>query len=1029
MNRNRLLILISFCFVWALLPNIYAQDFVQSGAMQTFNRGDYDAAIDEINQWIDAAPPSQQGVALYFRGEARYNLGLSNESITLFQRALADFLECRKRADIQTNYTEYAENALYKAGWSCYRLAELDPENSVKYLEQAIDYFLNYRDSGKDAAKALYMASECELRKSILNRYNMFANSIGDDFNINDNLEALEHAGILLQELLQKNLEEDLEFAAQLRLMDIAFYTGKLYSGIEDENNATLNFNQTAYQQLSGTFDENVEIKDYSHAMTLLNKLLIDIQAEDVQEFELTLDNLESRQYEQEKIFRMGNRYHADYQSVENLIRLIGSNGYYTRSSDSTRESYYWAGFLKYILNEGKEQAAFQNFLTHVSEPINLRQKFLYEDATYRIFLSRFEKNHNNPKQLAQLARDIDTTSFTIRAIYDKVQELKRKNSIFRIVAGSGPVDRKASKIYTDVLGTDIQRALQLVKELLPSASGVTGEQRQDYLDILNVLFRVSEDSYSNETQFYKGITKSLEAEIAPNPTETQSLYQESADILTGVSGVYQKEAEYIRSRALFFAERYAESQRILQTLVRDENSARALFYLGEIYRERLDNKKARACYKAVMNVTSQNTIEAKYWYRKSQAALDRVGSGVAESIDYTVQFPDNWLMTDDAVMNYEKLADSDYIRDKKARQSIQCLRRFGLPKRELYPSVHILESSQFYREGVFEGVGLFDEQQGDIVSGLELFALDSDGNILVDCQVQLNGEILSRGENKTFSKDKVDINSVKTIIVRDEDHYPYILEHHFVNPGVDTVYAVLSPIYDFVKNDESRVSVTREDHNYFTKKKAAALGDNTRLYHDIDTTVYLRDYALKELSQVLVVHSKNNEIRLCSPEQAYSQGRNIEIKWGDEERNYLNSPEGVYVDDSGKVYITDLGNHRVLITDDHYNLLQSIGEYGQNNRVGGMARFIFPTRLAVSVDPSGVEFNGQLCYRKTLVYVADLNGVHLIDSQGHYLDTVVDSRDRQHLFYSVSVDGYGSGSQLTVFDKKNMRLLTFSLR
>ena len=76
-------------------------------------------------------------------------------------------------------------------------------------------------------------------------------------------------------------------------------------------------------------------------------------------------------------------------------------------------------------------------------------------------------------------------------------------------------------------------------------------------------------------------------------------------------------------------------------------------------------------------------------------------------------------------------------------------------------------------------------------------------------------------------------------------------------NPVQHTVYAVLSRKYDFVRNDEPRVSVARNDNNYFTQKKAAALTDNTRLSNDIDTTAYLRDYALKNLSQVLVVHSK----------------------------------------------------------------------------------------------------------------------------------------------------------------------------
>ena len=1049
---------------------VFGQDFMQSQAMNSFNMGRYEDVVDQVPDWIEEnnIARERQGVALYFLAESFYNLGLTADdrgaAFYYFEESLANFEQCVTRADIRVEYPKYLYMAGYRTGWCHFRLAESGSSNAAAQLGAAYASFSDTNPNAPDSLKILssYMAGESRLRQVILRRYNVFSKQSALASEINELLRLLNDAGEHFRTVVADEISNELKFAASLRLKDVYYARGKVYQGAsnglfdnlndpnkQDSPSATARFyfEQADYSQLFSQVQGNqtlARILLYSGAMRYLS-IYLQFQ-DDFSSLRFTdkIDSLENNEYDSEKLFRRGNHDHATEMLTEGpFYELSTQNSFYRRAAADIPEAWYWFGFIKSILNQDDALENFERFLQALNDqPANMRQRILMEDARWRAITHTFENTlridnrRQRRQQLDELQSRMDEFQPNTGRVQQEKQRLMTQIQISKEIA-SGRANI-ASNIYQNVLNSNLDMALDIVKELLPLSASVTGESRARYIDVLDILFSITEDRRPNETQFYRGVTISLNAEIQAVAAEKEVLFEKAAETLDGVGGIYADEAEYVRARALFFAEKFNDAQRLLTNLINEEQSVRALFYLGELFREKENGNAARSCFEQVMDVT-ENKEDGDFWYNNAQAAINLCNNqgplNVLNDVDIDgVDFPDELLTVDGTNLTYEKLADYDYLQSEKAQQSIALLMQFGLPKRTLYPSVNQLEFSQFVAEGIFPDFQApIDEKTGAITSGLELRILFPQGISGENSTVELDGESLTPEQTGIYSKELIPLNAKKTIKITTPGCYPYIEEHTFTRAGADTVLVNLTPTLKYVKKDgdvgiKTDLFPKRLDQNIILQQEYQ-LTRNSKLYRDFAENIYLRDYAFhNQLEKILIVDANHDRIlSFPNSDVAVARGTVFPLDFG-AEPDSMDSPEGIAIDSDGTIYIADWGNHRILVFDNNGSLLRKIGSFGKENNIGEPVKFIFPNRIAIAEDKSGALYENKRIFREQYLYVTDRNGVHLVDDKGHYLDTFVSASSNfpKGSFYGIGVKGYGKDSELYLARRKQNEIIRF---
>ena len=1065
-----------FLLLFSLHLPAQVQDLAGSAWMEAFNNGDFETVIAELPAWLQNVEWDLQGIPLYFLAESYYNLAVAETNtqtaISHFKAALENFDDCTNHADMSVS--DYRHTALYKKGWSQFRLAELGDSNPRRLYQDAYESFSQVEDQAPDnlSLYSLYMAGDARLRQAVLERYAIFSKD-PDAAEVNADIGLLNDARRKLEQVINRqHALEDLKTAARIRVKDVYYQIAKIYQNvttsifqnINDQNKGGSPFEAMQFYISRADYLADVSILPadkremiepvlvYSDAMSLLNLYLL--QPDNQLSLTLTnkIENIPDDPYAAEKLFRKGNRDQANQVLREGPFAQLSLNtGFYARAANNIPEAYYWFGFVKSVVLPDQALPEFNTFLQETeATSANLRQKVLKEDAELRKFsldierIMRLQNSGQKQRQLRSLEPQVEAFQPTIARIQKNKEQLLQRIGILLEISGPGNQNEKAGRIYRNILNQNPSVAEELIQELLPQAAATTGLSRAAYLDVLDILCLIISNSYPNKSNFYQGIVLSLKAEISDNQNEKIQLFQQSAEILQNITEKYRDEALYIRGRSLFFAKEYKDANAILKDLINRRNSLRALFYLGESFRVNSNGRAARRCYQVIKDRT-QNAAGGTFWFNNADAAANIANNEGNENVlndinISSVTFPDELLLDDDGnPISYEGLADSRYLQTQLAREGKELLMKFSLPKRTLYPSPIQIAKSQIVAEGVFPDVSAVpDERRGAITASLMLVLVTPPADDQSAYRVSFDGEIMPSNSEGVYTKDQIDLNDSVRVRIERPGYYPIIDTHTFQSPGVDSVFVVPTEHLTFSSQGkanakEAVIFPDRLDNNIILNSVGDDLPKKSDLYQDFLANPTLRDYVFHpQLNTYLIVDAANNRIvRAPTPNTRVALADPFSLTFADP-ADALDSPEGITVDSDGLVYIADWGNHRVLIFEMSGTLLKAVGAFGANNSSGEDPKFMFPTRVTVAESNEGLTFNGRTVKPDKLLFVADRTGVHLIDARGTYWDTVLQVGDANFdagSFYGIKASRQQNAITLQVADRQKQEILEYVAR
>ncbi|MDZ7317296.1 MAG: hypothetical protein ONB24_14380, partial [candidate division KSB1 bacterium] len=557
---------------------------------------------------------------------------------------------------------------------------------------------------------------------------------------------------------------------------------------------------------------------------------------------------------------------------------------------------------------------------------------------------------------------------------------------------------------------------------------------------------------------FLKGISLMLRAEVQANPSASAQFYAQAIQKLTTVQKAgdaqslqsYYGEAKYAQCRAKFFAKTWdpLRPQSIdlneIKYLINQRRSLRTLYLLAEYCRDTGRYPEAVACYN-IIKKKAYNDPDGRFWLVNAEAGIARCGSQdenvkLFQELGIQIEdvvFPDILTQVGNRPVMYEFLADTKFLQMQKAEEARKFLIAFGLPKKSLYPSKNILRYSWRVNDNIFETVtSPIDEKLTKIAAGLNVVVIDDSGKPPALISAFVDGIETSIQDGRFEVKDRA-LNTKANILIRANGYYPRYIEHFFSKPQTDTLIVPLIKEHWFEKNDfitdRKLLQVgDRFAENFIIVQDNKLLSTDSPLYKCIAESLYIRDFVFHRQGFYLFVDAQENRIvRIDNEQQSWENGTTFSLQFPSIiHPDFLKSPEGIAVDRKGNIYIADWGNHRVLMAQPNGIVTRQLGSFGKNVKgvMGEEIKFAYPTRIAVAEDTVGIAYNGKRIYQNALIFVADANGVHMVDETGRYLMTAVSpSRELPFgEFYSIAVEGFGKQAALFLANRKNGKILNF---
>ncbi len=1033
-----------------LLTPLTAQDHLRS--ILWFNAAEYDSVIQSAPDLI-VANPQAEGLIRYFLAESYYNKAIRStepsRATRLFQLARREFDTAAKNAELENDFADLHAFSKYKSAWSTFRLGEVlesEPE-----FARAHAAFRTLGSTGRDsiAAFAGYMAAESQIRAGRLTVYKM---ADGNSLTCKGTAELLA-AFVDIADLYGRTAafaaqaDADrfgaLKLAALLKAKLLNLEFARLLQAIEGSHFSTPNGqNRHECRQLAESFLSRLSfadlqkdaglaglaasgVSDYLDLASGFTRFYINPEGLKTREFKGLVEQLQNGEFAADAQFLQGGLLQTAWKKNPYLGEQVLQQ--YQKSLGDI-ESRYWLAKVQMTLGDfAASRASYATFLESFTDDQknSPRIRVLVEDARYNKYLLDFEDFYLSRRtgKLKELATEL--TQFEPHNA--NVKNSKQQLDLLLSCATTRDNQQIWNTVLTGTPQDKVEQALATVQFILPRAALNIGTVRERYLKLLDRLLSLTEQHRVEETQFFSGIVKSLEAEIQPTPWEKSKRFEQAARLMMDLPEIFDKksEAEYIVARSWFFADELEQATSAFSELVNRRGSLRALFYLGEIFRQQENGLAAKKCFAQVVdNLNNPELANREFWLTNSQAGFESAGDSgnvaVLAKLQYsTVQFqpgrsPDQ--------LTYENLAEEGFLRQKAISEDLAWLLLYGRPFKDVYPSrVHLSEKLVTSRN-YFAGLsGPLDEVRHPVSSTLKLQVVALNAST-ESARVSVDGDELPLTDG-SWSKHDIALGSAVAVTVQQKDHYPFSTEYRAVVPGTVQREIHLNRKLDLVPgkrgleiaNYLDYALQARTDRNVILQQLPPQATDS-ELVRDFDAMLELRDLAWDILAnRVLAVNSQTSEIWIYSSEETGErQGvlrTNLDIP--------LNSPEGIAVSSEGQIYVADWGNQRIVVLATNGDFLSAFGSFGQNNAdsAGRSIKLTFPTRI-VLVRGSGDQ--EQAHWRQDYLLVADRSGIHACTRDGVYLGTAISpaATFTAGSFYSFMLQQYASHSKLVLADR-----------
>jgi hypothetical protein len=1032
------------------------EPFFGSSRLQLFNRGEYQAAIDSIRAWMKRTPAEAE-LGYYYIGESRYNLGLASanasDAVNHFDEALAAFDECLKRVPLRESNPYLSDNARYKKAWTFFRVSELRG-GAADDLEKARSLFRDLSQSTDDSVRvaALYMEGETSLRLAEHQRLRIAA--LDQGFLAQKAVDGcIGAASSFRAAASDPAASPDLRTASLIRFRDASFdrgcvyesASGTLFASIRDPRKASSAaataaelFRRTAYSGLADSASFKAQpVLAASELAAALHTFLNSGSAQDRQSLDRLLESQAASAAE--RGFMRGLRDSRDIANsagfrdnetfTNRIFALVEQN--LAPAYTALPEARFWAGRLNALTGAEEARAAFDTFLRETEGSAgDFRTRVLREDARLQLLSMSFEKAVAAGSASALRSFIVEADQFRPETAF-----VREKKAALRDLA-SVLLDPK--NVWQNLEGSPdvrIEAIFGIVRNLLVRANQVVGQDRRNILNKIKPLFEFTQRRRESETRYYEGLYRFLDAEIQVKNKGAR--FKDAADRVKDCSGEFELEGKYLRARSLLAADEFDDARGLFISLINEGQSVRAAYFLGEILRQEKMTAAARQCYEAVLRKT-EGAQGGEIWANAAVAANRSIDesrealSGGTEVLNGVrldaIQYPERWSRGGD--VSVEQFVESVYQKTVILQEGLSLMLRYGIPKDAITPSV-------FPTPGVrprFAAFGAFNagirERTGAVLSTLVLSIAFPDG-IGAGASVFINGEPVELDGNGSVQK-TYSLGDTASIRVTGDGFYPVFRTVKFSLPRQTRIVISLVPALSFVRTDARggadlmRFAERLDGNAVFIPGGGAGLAA-TGLVRAFQSNVAYRDFAYSRAHQgYLVTQARKGQILLYRDAANHAVEEEFRVQFPDTTR--LVSPEGIAADSRGNVYVADWARHLIHVFGPDGVLIRSFGGFGENGpaEVGKPARFCYPSRIAVAEDLEGVELQGDRFHRPIELFVTDRNGIHFLDENGTYLNSVVMMPQEKGSLTALSVEGYGARTSISAYNRRTGEVQRF---